>query len=339
MRTSSLLLPALLFLGACGSMQETVQVRDDVYDIPDRTAVASIGGGEADAPPASSDDYYNEQDASEYQQGSYYDATYNDPAWYNRDRFGFGYSMSPYGSSWGMSYSTGNYDPYWNNSWQSGYGAWGNPYGYYSPWNGGIYDPWGYNSGWGSGYGCGYNWGMSTGYGGYYGAPYGGYYGYPYGGYYGAPYGGCCGGYGYGYGYGGYYPVDAYGNPMLIGHRPSLSDGGVSTTGTGGGGTRAARPGRGISLLAPPQHNGTSRPGTNDPRYTVQGRGATDQWRQPTRTQTKVNTPRPGRSTERSKGDSGSPRIDLGGGSGGGGSFGGRGGGGGSSPSPSPRPR
>ncbi|HMW96987.1 MAG TPA: hypothetical protein PJ983_07035, partial [Flavobacteriales bacterium] len=143
MRTTIRLFSAALLLGACGTVRETAQVRDDVYDIPDRSVVASAHGGGSTsdvgtAQASADEDYYNEQDASQYAQGSYYDRTYNDPYW-SRNRFGFGYGGG-YGGMYGGSSFGYGYNPYWNNSWQSGYG-------YYSPWNGGMYDPW-YGGGW-----------------------------------------------------------------------------------------------------------------------------------------------------------------------------------------------
>ena len=168
-------LGAALLLGACGTVRETAQVRDDVYDIPDRSVVASAhgGGSTSDAGTAqapANEDYYNEQDASQYAQGSYYDRTYNDPYW-SRNRFGFGYGGG-YGGMYGGSSFGYGYNPYWNNSWQSGYG-------YYSPWNGGMYDPW-YGGGWSVTYSYGNPW-----YGGYNdGNPWCGGYGYGMGGYY-----------------------------------------------------------------------------------------------------------------------------------------------------------
>ncbi len=341
MRTTSFLLPAVL-LTACGTMQETTQVRDDVYDIPDRTLVASVDPVPEPTSPAAGDDYYNENEAAQYEQGSYYDRTYNDPSWYNRDRFGFGFNTSPWGNSWGMSYGsgwgnntwfnspTGYYNPYMNNSWQSGYG-------YYSPWNGGMYDPW-YN-GWGGGYGCGYNWGWNSpyGWGNSWGCNngYGGYggYGYPYG----------------GYGGGGGWGSD-FSQSVIVRPRPSMSGGGNPAGADVSVVPRMARPKNNITLLHPSVVQGKGRPDRPSDQDRVITRPATrdtgrDQILVPG-TITKDRKPadrkdrkdRPVRTRERSRDTA--PNFDRGGGgnSGGGNSGGGsRGGGGGTSPSPRPR--
>ncbi|HEX2616810.1 MAG TPA: hypothetical protein VHL57_04660, partial [Flavobacteriales bacterium] len=206
---------AALLLASCGSLQETTSVRDDVYDIPDRTVLASTAGAMTEeAAPAEQqqDPYYDERESQDQRRGDYYDMTYNDPYWYNYGRFGFnsgyGGGYGGYGSGFGMSmgygwptswggmsigYSTGYYDPYWSNSWMSGYGMgyspFGSPYGYgyggygYSPFGYG-YNPYGY-------------------YGGGYWSPYQG------------PWGGC---------YGCYVPVDyGNGNGYVYGHRPSMT--------------------------------------------------------------------------------------------------------------------
>jgi hypothetical protein len=185
-------------------------VRDDVYDIPDRTLVASVAPVTPE--PAKEEEYYDPGQASKYASGTYADRTYNDPYYYNYSRFGFGYSnFGSYsgmgiGMGWNSGYvnntwfnsPTGWYDPYWGNSWQSGYGMYGsNPYGgYYNPWNAG-YDPYG----WGQPYYGGY----SPYYGGY--NPYmGGY----------NPY---CGG---GYVVGGW---SGTGSSVVVAHRPGMSGG------------------------------------------------------------------------------------------------------------------
>lgn len=343
MRTTSHLFPSFvrksigagalaLLMTACGTMQETVQVRDDVYDIPDRTVVASVDPVPETAPPSSNDDYYNADQAAQYQQGSYYDRTYNDPAWYNRDRFGFGYNSSPWGSSWNMSYGmgwgnntwynspTGMYNPYWGNSWQSGYG-------YYSPWNGGMYDPW--NSGWGGGYGCGYNWGWNSPYG--WGNNWGyGYNPYGYGGY---------GGYGYYGGYGGYggygWQGGDYGVTPIRAHRPSITGGGGGTNMQSN--PRSARSNN-IGLMRPTttrQPARTERPVQFDTTRPAVTRERNDQGQQPVQKERKEHKERPVRTRERNPDPS--PSFDRGGGGGGGGSRGGGGGGGGNSPSPRPR--
>ena len=156
------------------------------------------------------EDYYDPSDNGNYDLGyanerSYQDITYNDPQYYNYDRFRFNVGVSTWGPSYGMGMSYGwpGYgdpwgNPYWNNSYMSGYGAWG------SPW-----------------YGSGWNMGGSM----FWGQPYGGippYYGgyYPYGGYdpYGMP---CC------YGCG-----DLYGTTGVYQHRPTLGGGSGSSGGT-----------------------------------------------------------------------------------------------------------
>lgn len=312
---------AALFITSCGTMQETVAVRDDVYDIPDRTVVASVDPVPETAPPSGSDDYYDADQAAQYQQGSYYDRTYNDPAWYNRDRFGFGYNSSPWGNSWNMSYGmgwgnntwynspTGYYNPYWGNSWQSGYG-------YYSPWNGGMYDPW--YGGWGGGYGCGYNWGWNSpcGWGNTWGYGYNGYGGY--------------GGYG---GYNGYGPGTDFGVTPIVAHRPSMSGGGGGTNMQSN--PRSVRPGN-ISLLRPPtpqRPQRAERPERTEPTRPAVTRTRDDQGQQPVRKERKERKERPVRTRERNTEPS--PGFERGGGGGGGS----RGGGGGGGSTPSPRPR
>jgi hypothetical protein len=148
MHTSWKVLPLAALLGACGTMQETTQVRDDVYDIPDRTVTASAATSPSSAPdtePQSTEqDYYDEGESRS--QGDYlsrrdfYDMTYNDPYWYNTGRFGWNMGFSSWGPSYGFNYGwptswggvsvgfgSGYYNPYWGNSWMSGYGMWGNP--------------------------------------------------------------------------------------------------------------------------------------------------------------------------------------------------------------------
>ncbi len=238
MRTFLPIIPAILLLVACGSLQETTHVRDDVYDIPDRTVVASrtpVEPAPAEEPAEkSTEDYYSPREADRYTPGSYYDRTYNDPYWYNSGRFGFGMSLNNWGPSYGMGLSygwpgnntmfnspTGWYDPYWENSWQSGYGAWNNPYynnyGYYSPWNQGYYDPYAY----------GYGYGYGNGYGPYQG-----------------PYGNCCTC---------YQPV-GFGSSVIVSHRPSMSGGGSSN-----GAGIDVTPRNPVSLLR------TDRPATRPP--------------------------------------------------------------------------
>jgi hypothetical protein len=203
MRTTAFLPLIALVAAGCGSMQPTTLVRDDVYDIPDRSVVAAApAASEATGEPSGFvEDYYNPADSGLYDLGtsnerSYNDITYNDPQWYNQGRFSFGVGVSSWGSSYGMGMSYGYpgfYDPFWGNSYMSGYGAWGYP-----------------------GFG---GWGMSMGmyYGGFY--PYGGYPPY-YGGYY--PYGGYCPSC--------YACYGGFSQPTIA-HRPSLSSGGGSQPG------------------------------------------------------------------------------------------------------------
>lgn len=211
MNTFAKFLPLGLLFAACGTMRETTQVRDDVYDIPDRTVVASVTPDPAQAgfsnSPQPETDYYDAGEArSAGVSRDYYDMTYNDPYYYNYGRFGFGASVGGWGpgygmglsygwpTSWGsmsvgygfgMGYSPWGYNPYWGNSWMSGYG-YGDPWGYYG------YNPYGY-----------------YGYGGYGWSPYRG------------PWGGC---------YGCYEPI-GYSNNVVYGHRPSMtgSSGGMNT--------------------------------------------------------------------------------------------------------------
>lgn len=180
----------LLLLSACGSLQETATVSDDVYDIPDRRAMAAAAAASQQhaADNDAGDAYYDPAEAR--QAGSldrgYYDMAYNDPYYYNYGRFGFGTGIGSYGPGYGMGLSYGwptnfgsmsvgygfgsgmyGYDPYWGNSWMSGYGMY--PYSYYGygnygPGYGGYgmgYGP--YQGAWGNCYAC-YepNWNGST---------------------------------------------------------------------------------------------------------------------------------------------------------------------------------
>jgi hypothetical protein len=161
----------LLLLTACGSLRETSAVRDDVYDIPDRAAMAAATPAqqsEQQPDAASNSAYYDPADsrsAGTFDR-DYYDMTYNDPYYYNYGRFGFGTGIGSYGPGFGMGMSYGwpisfgsmsigygygsglyGYNPYWANSWMSGYGYGYDPFGYYGYGN--------YGYGW-SGYGMGY---------------------------------------------------------------------------------------------------------------------------------------------------------------------------------------
>jgi hypothetical protein len=344
MRSYTFFFPALLMLAACGSLQETAQVRDDVYDIPDRTVVASVAPvpeAVAEEPAKASDDYYNSKEATRYDQGSYWNQTYNDPRWYNQGRFGFGYSMNSWGGSgFGTNYNngmgchssfnspTGSYDPYWSNSWQSGYGA-NNPYGYYNPWSTGYYDPWGYSSPWGcNNYGYGgcnslSSWYYDNGYGN---SCYNGYGSNYYGG----------GGYYNGWGQNGY--GSGEGTTHIIAHRPSMTGGGA-----GSGITVSPRAPRGISLLPPPPVRETpqdhdridrntrpDRPTTFEVRERPAREEKKDRIEVPVREERKDRTTRPRqRDRERPSPDHvETPRVDRPN----------RDNGGGSTPSPSPSP-
>ncbi|MBK8580839.1 MAG: hypothetical protein IPL86_03065 [Flavobacteriales bacterium] len=239
MKTYIPFLSSLLLLSACGTLRETASVTDDVYDIPDRQAMAAAAAEKQQAQatqavdiPDDNEAYY---DPAESQRANsayrdYYDMAYNDPYYYNYGRFGFGSGISSFGPSYGMGLSYGwptsfgsmsvgygmgyggsyGYDPYWNNSWMSGYG-----YNAYSPYG---YNPYGY-------YGYG-NYG--PGYGGY-GQGYGPYQG---------PMGGC---------YGCYEPV-GYSN-AVYGHRSSLSSSSSSTDGSPAYATRNMR--NPASLITP----------------------------------------------------------------------------------------
>lgn len=195
----------ILLLSACGTLRETSGIADDVYDIPDRQAMAATAAAKQEQrstqTPDSEQDYYSPE-ASRMANSAdrdYYDMAYNDPYYYNYGRFGFGSGIGAFGPSYGMGLSYGwptsfgsmsigygigygggyGYDPYWGNSWMSGYGY--DPYGYYG------YGNYGYGYG---GYGMGYG-------------PYQG------------PLGGC---------YGCYEPV-GYTN-TVYGHRNSVASGG-----------------------------------------------------------------------------------------------------------------
>lgn len=248
MKSTAFLLP-LLLLSACGTLQHTAMSGDDVYDIPDQSALAASTPAEQSAPEppiAGHEDYYNDADArNSTVYRDYYDLTYNDPYYYNYGRFGFGTGLGNYGPGWGMGLSYGwpttfgsmsigygwgslpyGYDPYWSNSWMSGYG--------YQPFYG--YGPYGY-------YGYGQ---YGYGYGGY-GMGYGPYQG---------PWGGC---------YGCYEPI-GYGTTVYS-HRPSMS----SVTGS----TNSAAPRMAArnpaSLLPGPAP--TRQPDMNSPAWpTRQGR-------------------------------------------------------------------
>lgn len=212
-----LLLPVVLFLGSCATMQPTAEVRDDVYFLPPYgPELASVGAAvPMDEPEPVVDDYYDPGTAESYSSDrNFYDLTYNDPYYYNYDRFGFGtslgyntgYGWGPNGMMIGLGYGSGVYSgwtygisggsafPYGNIRWNATYGYY-NCFGGPSPWCNPC-------NGWGGGYGYGY------GYGSYYG-----------------PYGNClsC-----------YSPVIiGGGSNVVVGHRPSMGAGGGSRTDPG----------------------------------------------------------------------------------------------------------
>ena len=230
MRTVSFPIIVLLLLSACGSMQETVYVPDDVYDIRERPVLAATAGDEQLADnEAGTDDYYNPDEArtSSVADRDYYDMTYNDPYYYNYGRFGFGAGVDNYGPSYGMGMSYG---------WPTSFGSMNVEYGY----GGGYgYNPYGVN-GWMNGYG--YN---PYGYYGYgnYGPGYGGY-GMGYGPYQG-PMGGCYSCYEPGY------------STVVYSHRPSTTSGSFNTNSPTE--VRMKRNPVGLIPVASPSRNSTNR--------------------------------------------------------------------------------
>jgi hypothetical protein len=185
------------FLASCAQLHQTEGTQDGVYDRPEPAVLRAAPL--AEAPPQGFDDYYDTATARSEEQ-SYYDVAYNDPYYYNYDRFGF---------SVGLSYAN--------------YGGWGYPaygFGMGYTWGAPMYgwgSPWGYGGCCGS---WGYPWGYDPWYGGYYGGI-----GYPGYGYWG--YGGGC--------YGCYQPLVVCGGSWLtVAPRPVLGGGGVPTGPTGG---------------------------------------------------------------------------------------------------------
>lgn len=303
---TTLYLPLLLLLSACGALRETAAVQDDVYDVPDRQALAAAAASQPQDRQDSdaSDAYYDpQQSRSAGVAGTdYYNMAYNDPYYYNYGRFGFGTGIGSYGPSmgmgmsygwptsfgsmsvgYGMGYGYGGYNPYWSNSWMSGYGytpyspyGYGNPYGYYG------YGNYGYGYG---GYGMGYG-------------PYQG------------PWGGC---------YSCYEPI--WNNNVVYSHRPSMA-GGTAGSGSTTNAPRMMRNSPGLlqepvrtAPLGRVEDQGPQRysPGrTNDMRP---ARTATPQPAMPGRTPTMET--RPSRSFDR--GGDFSPSRSFGGGGGGGG--------------------
>lgn len=235
---------ATLLLASCGGLQYTSQVQDDIYDPPGRyPVVAESPSVDPSTMEIVEDDYFDQGEANAAADGrSYYDLTYNDPYYYNYGRFGFapnvgwggsmgmgmgmGMGMMP-GMSMSLGWSSGWGAPGWGMGMGWGSPAWGMGMGWGSPWAyGGMgwYDPWmAGNMGWGYP-GTMSPWGW--------GSPYWGHPGY---GNYWGPWGQC---------FSCYAPIIIGGasNPVVYGHRPSLSGGG----GTGGSPT----PGGGNSRIA-----------------------------------------------------------------------------------------
>lgn len=230
--------PALLVLAftavSCGTMQTATAVRDDVYYVPgDEPLASTTPYQDREAPPAETepapkavpqDDYYDPNSAAQYSgPGSYYDATYNDPYYYNYGRFGFNTGSS---MTMGMGWQNGWSGPGWGMS--MGYG-WGTGSSSFGMGYGGLYDPF-WNGGYVPGYGYGYpSYGWQQP---YYNDPWMSGYGYGYG--YGGPYMGPCGSC-----YSCYSPVViGGGSGVVVGHRPSLNGRGSGIPGGGGSPTQ-----------------------------------------------------------------------------------------------------
>ncbi|MBL7982873.1 MAG: hypothetical protein JNL52_13820 [Flavobacteriales bacterium] len=184
--TTVLLAVIGLLATGCGSLQQTTAVRDDVYFSPGSEPMAAATPIQAEEPAVAeaTDDYYSAQEAPAVGSSGFYDIAYNDPYYYNYDRFGFGQSpfmqggmyMGGFGvpggyGGWnsryigfGMSFGMGW--PYQNG--MTGPLAWYAPWSWYDPMTS---NPWGWSSGMGWGYGLGHGmgWGYGMGYGPYYG--------------------------------------------------------------------------------------------------------------------------------------------------------------------------
>jgi hypothetical protein len=163
-----------VMLSSCAGTRESVVVRDDVYYAPGQAPpVVDVAPPLSEAtqqPAAAPDDYFNPGESAAAVPGSsgYYDVTYNDPYYYNYDRFGFdptwnmqaGMATTPYGpaSSWsiGVGFSTGwgyPFSPYMGMGWGYPYGpSMGMGIGWGMGW---PYSPWSWNAGWGMGWGYG----------------------------------------------------------------------------------------------------------------------------------------------------------------------------------------
>jgi hypothetical protein len=260
LRTTIMLLIPGTFLASCGSMQQTTQVRDDVYFMPSSapppaaTASRQAPAGDEQIPM---DDYYDPGTSSQFNDHrNYYDMAYNDPYYYNYGRFGFnagmgmgmgmgmmGWQSGWGGPGWGMGMGWGM-GPSMGMGWgmggmgmgMGGMGmGWGNPW---SPWH----QPWGWNSPWGWNRPMGFSpWGWND--------PF---YGYGYGNYHG-PYGNC---------FSCYSPVVIGASNTVVGHRPSLTGGSAGNTGQGGADLRPRMNVRNPVGLNRAQDSAPSRSGT-----------------------------------------------------------------------------
>lgn len=159
-------------LSSCASMINTAQQDDDVYFLPSQALPVQPAAAEPETPvaeqnaPTPSDDYYDSDAAQQYSApGSYYDATYNDPYYYNYGRFGFGTGLFWNSPGYGWGYGSGAYSGWsgWQFSFGGGYypSHWARPWWMQAPY-GWYNDPWAwYNDPYygGGGYGYGNYWG------------------------------------------------------------------------------------------------------------------------------------------------------------------------------------
>ncbi|MBL7964451.1 MAG: hypothetical protein JNM31_11490 [Flavobacteriales bacterium] len=221
MRTRNILTGTAVaaLLASCSTMQPTAGTLDGVYQRPDPR-----GAPTGPVTNESTGDYYDPNEAQAYTtERGYYDVTYNDPHYYNYDRFRFNMGVSSWNGNtgWGMGMGNTWGDPFWGSGMGWGMNSmWGSPFG-------GMGSCWG-NPGWGMGMGMGMGmgwgdpfWGMGMGWGNPWcgmgwGSPWG------WGGPFQSPWGSC---------FSCYTPVVVT-TPMVVGHRPTVSSGG----GTGGGG-------------------------------------------------------------------------------------------------------
>ena len=116
----SALLTIVVLLGSCATMQPTAEVRDDVYFLPPMSPALAMAGSTTPevVTEQPSDEYYDPGVAEAMSaKHDFYDVTYNDPYYYNYDRFrcgtslGYnnGYGWGPNGMRIGMGYGTGGY--------------------------------------------------------------------------------------------------------------------------------------------------------------------------------------------------------------------------------------